>query len=215
MTRAIRKDRGPVRRVLDIGCGTGLVLHELARRLGADGVGVEIRPRPKFSAPVHIVAADARWDPLPVADVAFSMCLGHHLQEDDVIALIRNVGRYCRRFILLDLVRHPLPLVLFRLFVAPFLCAIDAEDGKRSIHRSYTPVELQELAAAALAGTPAVFRASVSPLYIRQVIDISYSPSNCERSHPIAGKSYTSCNNLRKKSVAAEDWQRPRCDHRI
>jgi hypothetical protein len=37
-----------------------------------------------------------------------------------LLDLIRNVGRSCRRFILLDLVvRHPLPLALFRL--VPFV----------------------------------------------------------------------------------------------
>jgi hypothetical protein len=102
------------------------------------------------------------------------MYLSHHLTAIDLIRLIRNAGRYCRRFILLDLVRHPLPLTLFRLFVAPLVCEIDAEDGRRSIRRSYTPSELRSITTAALAGSTATFRASVAPLFIRQVVDISY-----------------------------------------
>src|SRR5438105_1924528 len=115
VVRAIRRDPWPVHRILDVGCGTGLVLEEVRRRIGVEGVGVDLHPRPSLAAPVAIFQADAVTDPLPYADVAFSMHLGHHLGERDLARLIRNVGRYCRRFILLDLVRHPLPLSLFRL----------------------------------------------------------------------------------------------------
>ncbi len=171
----IRRDPLPVHRVLDVGCGTGLVLKEVGKRLGATVVGADINPRPSIAAPVSIVQADASRDPLPRADVAFSMHLGHHLRDRDVIGMIRNVGRSCRRFILLDLVRHPLPLALFRVFIAPLVCQIDAEDGQRSIRRAYTPKELGRLASSALAGTAGSFRVSVAPFYIRQILDISYA----------------------------------------
>ncbi len=174
MIRAIRRDPLPVRRILDVGCATGIVLQRVGRKLGVEMVGADIQPRPAIAAPIRIVRADARFDPLPKADVAYCMHLGHHVSADDLISLIRNVGRYSRRFILLDLVRHPLPLTLFRLFVAPLICEIDAEDGRRSIRRSYTPAELREIAAAALAGSTGTYRSSVAPFYMRQVVDISY-----------------------------------------
>jgi SAM-dependent methyltransferase len=175
IVRAIHHDPLPVGRVLDVGCATGLVLEQVGRRLGVDVIGVDINPRPRVAAPVPILQADARCDPLPFADVAFCMHLGHHLHERDLGRLIRNVGRFCRRFILLDLVRHPLPLALFRLFIAPFICPIDAEDGQRSIRRSFTPIELDGIATAALAGTCGTFRRSVAPFHARQVMDISYA----------------------------------------
>ena len=175
IVNAIRRDPLPVNRVLDVGCATGLVLEEVGRRLGVKVIGAEINPHPSIAAPVPIIRADALHDPLPSAEVAFSMHLGHHLSERDLVGLIRNVGRFCRRFILLDLVRHPLPLALFRLFIAPFVCRIDAEDGQRSIRRSYTPVELRKIVTSALAGTAGKFRLSVTPFYARQVIDISYA----------------------------------------
>ncbi len=174
VVRAIRQDPAPVGCVLDVGCATGLVLAEVGRRLRVRTVGTDIHPHPAISAPVPIFQADARRDPLPAADVVYSMHLGHHLSEADLVALIRNVGRHCRRFILLDLVRHPLPLALFRRFLAPLACPIVAEDGQRSIRRSYTPGELRRITAEALAGTAATFRLSVAPFYIRQIVDISY-----------------------------------------
>src|SRR5215831_9407041 len=188
--RAIRNDPQPVRRILDVGCGNGSVVESIRHKLAVDAIGVDLRPRVFPGTRVPIVQADAVRDPLPRADVAFSMHLGHHLSERDLIDLIRSVGRFCRRFILLDLVRHPLPLALFRVFVAPFLCPIDAEDGQRSIRRSYTPGELHELTACALAHTASTFRLSVAPCYLRQVVDISYAPVKSARSHCRTGKSF-------------------------
>lgn len=175
VVRAIRRDPLPVHRIIDIGCATGAVLDHVQRRLGVEAFGIDIHPRRAISAPVSIIKADAVRDSLPRADVAFSMYLGHHLAEADVIALIRNVGRYCRRFILVDLIRHPLPLALFRTFVAPFVSRIVVEDGKKSIRRSFTPHELRRLAVSALAGSGSSFRHSIAPLYARQVVDISYT----------------------------------------
>ena len=177
VTHAIRKDPMPVHRILDVGCATGSVVENVRRRLGVEAVGVDLKPRSSISTSVRIFQADAIRDPLPNADVAFSMHLGHHLSENDLVALIRNVGRFCRRFILLDLVRHPLPLVLFRLFVAPFVCQIVVLDGQKSIRRSYTPAELRRITDFALAGSGGTFRQSIGRLYVRQVIDIFYDHS--------------------------------------
>jgi SAM-dependent methyltransferase len=177
IVRAIRRDALPIHRIMDVGCGTGVVLAEVGRKLGVEVVGTDIKSHPAIAAPIPIVKADARHQPLPFADVAYSMHLGHHLSEHDLMRLIRNVGRFCRRFILLDLVRHPLPLALFRLFVAPFVCPIDARDGQVSVRRSYTPAELRSVTASALAGTGGTFRQSVAPFHLRQVIDISYGSS--------------------------------------
>ena len=171
---AVRRDPLPVRRILDIGCARGGVLREIQSRLGVDVVGIDLNPSPVADAPFPILRGDAIRDPLPAADLAFSMYVGHHLSRSDVTALIRNVGRFCRRFILLDLVRHPLPLALFQLFVAPLVCPIVVADGGLSIRRSYTPRELARIAQEALAGSGAQFRHSVAPFYLRQVLDISY-----------------------------------------
>src|SRR4029077_8196068 len=107
---------------------------------------------------VPILQVNAVRAPLPDSDVAVAVCVAHHLSDSDSIDLIRNVGRYCRRFIILDRVRHPLPLTLFRLAVGPLVHPVNAHDGCRSIRRSYTPRELAALVTRALAGTRGVFR---------------------------------------------------------
>jgi SAM-dependent methyltransferase len=173
---ALQRDPLPIRRVMDIGCGHGGVLSEVRRKLAVDVVGVDIRAGNSTYWRVPIRIADAVRDPLPEADVAFSMYLGHHLSDQDLARLIMNVGRYCRRFILLDLVRHRLPLNLFRAFVSPFVSDIIAQDGRTSIARSYTPAELRQITARALDGTGSEFSHSVAPLQIRQIVDIAYAP---------------------------------------
>ncbi|HWR53442.1 MAG TPA: methyltransferase domain-containing protein [Bryobacteraceae bacterium] len=171
--RLLRHDPVPVRSVLDIGCGQGALLHHIRRQLGVEVVGFDLRPAPP-SAPVPIHTGNAIVDPLPPADVAVAVCLAHHLSESEFIRLIHNVSRSCRRFIVLDLVRHRLPLVLFRAFVAPFLYRLNVIDGLTSVRRAYTPAEMRRVVDTALQGTGGRVSHTLAPLYIRQVVDISW-----------------------------------------
>jgi hypothetical protein len=85
------------------------------------------------------------------------------------------VGRYAHRFIILDLIRHPLPLCMFTLFFCPFIGPISAQDGRQSIRRAYTPDELRDLARAALEGSGGTVEIDVPRWLSRQVVDIRYS----------------------------------------
>jgi SAM-dependent methyltransferase len=174
LVSALRRDPIPVRRVLDVGCGYGGVLREVRRRMGVEVIGVDLRPPKSRSVSFPILRADAATDPLPEADVAISALLAHHLSADELIAVIRNVGRTCRRFVILDLVRSRLPLFLFQVFMAPFVSPVNRADGCLSIRRAFKPDELTGLVRKALAGTGGTFRHSVAPFYVRQVIDIDY-----------------------------------------
>jgi 2-polyprenyl-3-methyl-5-hydroxy-6-metoxy-1,4-benzoquinol methylase len=171
--RRLRGSPGAIHSVLDIGCGQGALLEEIHRKLGVEVIGFDLRPAPA-SSPVRIVAGNAAVDPLPPADVALAVCLVHHLSETEVINLVRNVSKSCRRLILLDLVRHWIPLTLFRVFVSPFLHPLNAADGRTSVKRAYTPRELRNLIDAAVKGTGARVVQTVAPFYTRQIIDISW-----------------------------------------
>ncbi len=168
--RALRMKGPPIRRVLDVGCGNGGMLEHIRRRLGLEVIGADLKP--PANSPIPIVRADVTSDALPQADVAISLCLAHHLTEEQVIALIRNVGKSCRRFIILDLVRSRLPLVLFRIAAPLVLPPLNVSDGALSIRRAFTPEEFRVAVSRALDGAP--FRHTVAPFYIRQIADITY-----------------------------------------
>lgn len=159
--------------VIDIGCGNGALLRRLRHQAPVKTIGVDLRP-PAPEPGIHYVAADATRDLLPPADAAVSLCMVHHLTEEQLIALIRNSRRSVRRLILLDLVRRRLPLVLFRLFLAPFVHPLTARDGLTSIQRAYTPAELRAVVETALRGTRGAYRHTVAPLGIRQIVEIAW-----------------------------------------
>ena len=173
LLRLLRLDPIPIRSVLDIGCGHGGLLQEIRRQLGVEVIGFDLRPAPA-AIPVPILIGNAVTEPLPRADVAVAVCVVHHLSEGNLIRLIRNVSRSCRRFIVLDPVRHRLPLALFRTFVCPFLGRLNVKDGVTSIRRSYTPLEMRCAVDSALNGSGGKVRHTVAPFYIRQVVDISW-----------------------------------------
>jgi SAM-dependent methyltransferase len=170
--RFIRNDDRPVRRVIDIGCGGGALLEYLRRNLGVEVIGVDRKPPDTANVPV--IAADAVTERLPEADIAVCSLVAHHLTPEQNIALIRNVGRSCRRFIIQDLIRHPLPLVLFTLFICPMIGREAAVDGRQSIRRAFTPDEFRELVRVAIEGTDSTFTTDVSRFLSRQIIDIQY-----------------------------------------
>jgi SAM-dependent methyltransferase len=172
LERFLRNDSQPVKRVLDIGCGGGDLLAFLRRRMGVEVMGIDLKPGHQNGVPV--IAADATRECLPEADVAISSLVAHHLTPEQNIALIRNVGRSCRRFLILDLIRHPLPLALFSIFLCPLIGHEAAADGRQSIRRAFTPEEFSELVHEALRGTSGTFSVDVPPLLSRQIIDIRF-----------------------------------------
>jgi 2-polyprenyl-3-methyl-5-hydroxy-6-metoxy-1,4-benzoquinol methylase len=164
-------------RVLDIGCGQGALLREIRDRLGAEVAGFDLRPAPPGLG-LPIACGNAATDSLPMADVAVCVAMAHHLTVEELVATIRNVARSCNRLILLDLVRHPAPYWLFRVFVAPVLGRINALDGLTSIRRSFTASEMRRIVDEALAGAAerrvSRLRHTVALFWIRQVVDICW-----------------------------------------
>lgn len=171
--RALRTDSQPVRRVLDVGCGHGGMLEQIRDRLAIDVIGADLKP--PASPAVPIVQADVTCDALPRADVAISLCLAHHLTDEQLVSLIRNVRRACRRFIILDLVRSRTPLALFRAFAPLVLPAVNVSDGALSIRRAFTAAEFRTLVTRAVEGAP--FTHKVAPFNLRQIADIRFEGS--------------------------------------
>jgi 2-polyprenyl-3-methyl-5-hydroxy-6-metoxy-1,4-benzoquinol methylase len=171
--RRLRRGTPRARSVLDLGCGHGALLTSVRDQLGMTVLGFDLRP-PPANAPVQIRQGDAVVDVLPRADVALAVCLVHHLTPIQVVSLIHNVARSCKRLIVLDLVRHRLPLLLFRALVAPFLRRINAADGATSIRRAFTTAELRALVDEAVRGTNASVRHTVTPFFTRQIVDITF-----------------------------------------
>jgi SAM-dependent methyltransferase len=172
--RALRVEGRTLRSVLDIGCGHGELLEKVRRQTGAQVLGVDLRPPESPAGDFPILQLDAVREVLPQVDVAVSVCLVHHLLDEEFVEMIRNVRRACRRFIILDLVRHRVPLTLFSTFAPLCLPRLNVLDGRQSIRRAYTPEEFHSLIARAVADTGGSFRHRVSPLWIRQVADIRY-----------------------------------------
>ncbi|MBI2680339.1 MAG: methyltransferase domain-containing protein [Candidatus Solibacter usitatus] len=173
--RALREDSPPAASVLDIGCGSGMLLRKIRQDLGVPVAGIDLRAPRNAEPGIPITMTDAVRDPLPRADVAVSVYLVHHLCERSIVDLIRNVALTSRRLILLDLVRHWLPLVLFSAFLGPLFGLIVHADGCQSIRRAYTPGELRTLVEEAIHGSGARVRYSVSPWYASQLVDITWS----------------------------------------
>ena len=172
--RALRRDGRAVRRVLDIGCGHGGLMEKVRRRIGAEVLGVDLRPPVSGAGVFPILKLDAVWEALPRADVAVSVCMAHHLRDEEFVEMIRNVGRTCRRFVILDLVRHRVPLALFSVLGPLCLPEVNVLDGRQSIRRAHTPEEFRTLVARAVVGTGGSFRHTVAPLWIRQIADVRY-----------------------------------------
>ena len=172
---ALRRHPHPIGRVLDIGCGNGQMLNAIQRDLRVEVQGIDLRPPHRQFFDVPIATADAARDRLPDADVAICVTVFHHLTVDEITAVVRNASRSVRRLIVLDLVRHWVPLALFTVLVAPFVMRVVAQDGCQSIRRAYTPAELRAIVEGALNGSRARLIHSVTPFRSRQMIDITWS----------------------------------------
>jgi len=171
--RLIGGDPLPVKKVLDVGCGHGALLQDVRRTLGVEVVGVDLSP-PQAKVNIPIYRRDALREDLPLADIAVSVVVAHHFTSDELRLLICNVGRSCRRFIILDLVRHWLPFSFFRTFASCLINPVNVEDGIRSIERAFTPKEFANITRESLLECGGSFRQTVAPFYIRQILDIRY-----------------------------------------
>lgn len=152
--------------IMDVGCGGGDVLVwlvERARRDGfaVDGIGIDPDPRAIAFARAHRHVEGVRFEEMwlkdaAMADIVISNHMLHHLDDGEVVDMLRESRRHARVAVIHnDIRRGLLPLVLFQFLRPFFLNSFICGDGTLSIRRSFRPDEL-----GALAGKPEAARSS-------------------------------------------------------
>jgi ubiquinone/menaquinone biosynthesis C-methylase UbiE len=149
--------------VLDVGAGSGELLRvavtwarETNRTIRA--VGLELNERSAWAIleesrefpEISSVRGDAMELPFADADFDYVICslFTHHFVEDQVVQILREMGRVARRrIIVIDLHRHPLAYFLYTTLGKVVLKnRLLRHDGSLSILRSFKPDELFALA---------------------------------------------------------------------
>ncbi len=156
--------------LLDVGTGLGDIPHA-ARRLAArrgvqlTTVGLELTPalaREARAGAGAAVCGDARTLPFATGSVDVVICsqVLHHLDGDEAAALLLELTRVARRFVIVsDLRRSWLAVGLLWLASFPLLFhPVSRHDGIVSILRGYTAPELDRLVHVAIGRRPSVRR---------------------------------------------------------
>ncbi|MGA9997936.1 MAG: methyltransferase domain-containing protein [Pyrinomonadaceae bacterium] len=149
--------------VLDVGAGSGELLRvaaEWAREneRRARLVGLELNARSAVSileesenfSEISAVRGDALRLPFMDNEFDYAICslFTHHFKDEQVVALLLELGRVTRRrLFVIDLHRHPLAYFLYTTLGRLLLHnPLIREDGALSILRSFVPEELRRLA---------------------------------------------------------------------
>ncbi len=144
--------------ILDVGAGSGELLRELSKWLvekKAFLVGAEINMeaasaiRGENGGGVTAILADAMTLPFESDsfDYVFCSLFLHHLDDEQAVAMLREMGRIARKKIfVIDLNRSPVAYYFYKLVGSLFLQRFTLEDGALSILRSRSPGELRSLA---------------------------------------------------------------------
>jgi ubiquinone/menaquinone biosynthesis C-methylase UbiE len=149
--------------VLDVGAGSGELLQAIAefaqksdRKANLFGLDLSeisaksISAQSKLFREINAVRGDGL--ALPFADNAFDYAIcslfTHHLKDENVVLLLKEMCRVSRRgIVVIDLHRHRAAYALYKIFCVVFrISQLVREDGSLSIRRSFKPDELKLLA---------------------------------------------------------------------
>jgi SAM-dependent methyltransferase len=162
LLRAMAPYLPPRGRLLDVGCGSGDVTAFLSAGLPglSLAVGIDRKPLHLREAPRGLgrVAADVRQLPFRPRsfDVVTASLFLHHFDAGELPGLLRDLGQFARRAIVVSDLRRALVPYLFGRATFPLLfkTRVSVHDGLVSIRRAFRDEELR--AAFAAAGMPAV-----------------------------------------------------------
>ncbi|HEX6044543.1 MAG TPA: methyltransferase domain-containing protein [Pyrinomonadaceae bacterium] len=149
--------------VLDVGAGSGELLRvattwarETGRKVHAVGLELNersasaIREESREFPEITSVRGDALKLPFDEDQFDYAICslFTHHFAEEQVVQILREMGRVARRrIIVIDLHRHPVAYLLYTTVGKIVLKnRLLRHDGALSIRRSFKPEELLALA---------------------------------------------------------------------
>jgi 2-polyprenyl-3-methyl-5-hydroxy-6-metoxy-1,4-benzoquinol methylase len=159
--RYLRKHLTDGSSLLDIGCGGGDILRQLALWTKKDGLDIHFvgidpdgraleyaRSRSQLPNVTFLQASSADLIRLgQTFDVVISNHVLHHLQNDEVFALCKDSEQLANKFVIHnDLRRSGLAYINFAATRLLFWNSFVTEDGLLSIRRSFTTSELQNVA---------------------------------------------------------------------
>ena len=148
--------------VVDVGAGSGELLRVIAkwgRHANAQTklVGLELNQRSAQAIleesrqfpEIVAVRSDAFALPFVTGQFDYAVCslFTHHFKNDDVVAIMRELGRVAARGVfVIDLHRHPVAYYFYTTVGKLFLHnRLIREDGALSILRSFKPRELEDI----------------------------------------------------------------------
>jgi len=149
--RALDKNSMRNASLLEVAAGAGFVPAKIRKHLSAK-VDLEItlldRARTHLNGSARAVVGDAL--SLPFADRSFDLVscnlFAHHLAPKELRQFAREALRVCRvAFLINDVVRDPLHLVLTYAGFPLYRSRITRNDAPASVRQAYTPPELREL----------------------------------------------------------------------
>jgi 2-polyprenyl-3-methyl-5-hydroxy-6-metoxy-1,4-benzoquinol methylase len=163
LVAAAKRNPGRPLRVLDVACGGGDVLITLWRSAAKTSLDVEFagcdasqeavayarEAAARAGAPISFFELKVARDPLPEGyDMIMSTLFLHHLDEDDVIAFLREAAAKARdRLVIQDILRSRLSYWFARagtrLLLLNDICRLD---GRTSVEGAFTRAEARELA---------------------------------------------------------------------
>ena len=152
-------EREPAFSVLDVGCGSGELLRYIADFARRNGKNTQLFGIDLNAISTSVTVSESRLFPeisairgdafrLPFADGTFDYVISslffHHLTDEQIPLVLKEMSRVARRAIyVIDLHRHPIAYILYKLFCFAFrISPLVTQDGSLSILKGFSAHKL-------------------------------------------------------------------------